>query len=57
MRINVGFDQVPSMKSINFKIVYRCCEKNVIKDPDDDDEGFVSSFVTLGDAMLSLPMA
>ena len=31
----------------------------MFKDPDgeDDDEGFVSSFVTLEDAMLSLPMA
>ena len=57
MMIEVGFDQGPSMNVINFKIVWRCCGKNVFKDPDDDDEGFVSSFVTLEDAMLSLPMA
>ena len=46
------------MNGINFKIACRCFEKNVFKDPDDDDdEGFVSSFATLEDATLSLPMA
>ena len=29
----------------------------MFKDPYDDNEGFVSSFATLEDAMLSLPMA
>ena len=57
MRIEVGFDQVPSINGINFKSVCRCCGKNVFKDPDGDDEGFVSSFGTLEDTMLSLPMA
>ena len=46
------------MNDINFKIICGCCRKNAFKDPDDDDdEGFVSSFSTLEDAMLSLPMA
>ena len=58
MKIEVGLDQGPSMDGINFKIVCRCCEKNVFKDPDDnDDEGFVSSIATLKDTMLPLPMA
>ena len=56
MRIDVRFDQCPSMNGINFKIVCRYCEKNVFKDPDFDDECFVSSFGTLEHAMLSLPM-
>ena len=46
------------MNAINVKIVCRCCEKNVFKDLDDnDDEDFVSSFGTLDDSMLSLQMA
>ena len=45
------------MNGINFMVVCRCCRKNVFKDPDDDDEGFVSSVGTLDDAMLSLSMA
>ena len=57
MRIEVAFDQGPSMNGINFKIVCRCCGKNVFKDLDDDSEGFLSSFDILEDAMLSLPMA
>ena len=58
IKIEVGFNQGPSTNGINSEIVSRCCEKNVFKDPDDDDdEGFISSFVTLEDAMLSLPMA
>ena len=58
MRIEVGFDQGPSMNGINFKIICRCYGRNLFKDPDDDDdEGFVSSFTTLEDAMLALPMA
>ena len=55
MRIEAGFDQGLSMNGINFKIVCRCCWKNVFKDPDDNDEGFVLSFF-LEDAMLSLPV-
>ena len=55
--IKVGFDQGHSMNGINLKIICRCYEKNVFKDlNDDDDEGFVSFFNTLEDAMLSLPM-
>ena len=58
IRIELGFDQGPSMNGINFKIVCRCCGKNDFKDPnDDDDEGFVSSFGTHEYAMQSLPMA
>ena len=58
IRIQVGFDQGPSMNGIYFKIVCRCCKKNALKDPDDDDgEDFVSSIGTLEDAMLSLPIA
>ena len=58
MRIEVGFDQGPSMNGINFKIVCRCCGKNIFKDHDeDDDEGYVSSFGTLEDAMQSLSMS
>ena len=57
MRIEVGFDQDPSMNGINFKIICRCCGKNVFKYPDDENEGFVSSFGNLEDATLSLPMA
>ena len=45
------------MNGINFKIVCRCCEKNVFEDPDDDDEGFESSIATLEHAMLSLQIA
>ena len=58
MRIEVGFDQVPSTNSINFKIICRCCRKNVFKDPvDDDAKGLLSSFGTLEDPILSLPIA
>ena len=57
MRMEVEFDQGLSVNGINFKILCRCCEKNDFKDPDDDDEDFISSFATLEDAMLSLPMA
>ena len=57
MRIEVRFDQWPSMNVINYKIIRRFCGKNVFKDPDHDSEGFVSSFVTLEDAMLSLTMS
>ena len=57
MRIEVEFHQGLSTNSINFEIIHRCCEKNLFKDPDDDDKGFVSSFCTLEDAMLSLLMA
>ena len=39
MRIEVGFDQGPTIKGINFKIICRYCQKNVFKDPDDDDDG------------------
>ena len=46
MRIEVGFDQGLSMNDINFKIVCICCEKNVLKGHNDDDEGFVSPFGT-----------
>ena len=57
MRIEVGFDQGPSMNVINFKIICRCHGKNVFKYPyDDDTKGFVSSFGTLESAMLSLSM-
>ena len=42
MKITEGFDQGPSMNDTYFEIVCRCCWKNVLKDPDDDDEGFVS---------------
>ena len=45
------------MNGINFKTICRCCGKNVFKDPNDDDNGFVSSFSTLEDVMLSLPVA
>ena len=60
--LSIGFevvhDQGPSMNGINLKIVCRCCGNNMFKDPDDDDgEGFVSSFGTHEDAMLSPPMA
>ena len=44
------------MNGINFKIICRCCGKNIFKNPD-DDEGFVSFFGTIDDAMLSLPKA
>ena len=54
MMIEVGLDQGPSINGINFKIICTCCVKNVFKDLDNDDEGFVSSFITLEDAMLSL---
>ena len=54
MRIEVRFDQGPSMNGINFKIICRWCRKNVFKDPDDDDDRFVSSFGTLDDVLLSL---
>ena len=37
MRIEVGLDQRPSMNGINLKIVCRCCMKNVLKEPGDDD--------------------
>ena len=57
MRREVGFYEEPLMSGINFKINCRCCEKNVFKDPDDDDKGFILSFATLENAMLSLPMA
>ena len=57
MRIEVAFYQDPSMNGINLKNVCRYCKKNVCKDPDEDYEGFLSSFATLEDAMLSLPMA
>ena len=58
MRKEVGFDKGPSMNGINFKIVFTCCGKNVFKDFDDDgDDGFVSYFATLEDAVLSLPWA
>ena len=50
MRIEVGFDQDPSMNGIIVMIVCR----NLFNDPDDDSEGFVSFFVTLEDATLSL---
>ena len=56
MRIEVGFDHGSSMNDNNFKIVGRLCAKNVLKDPYYDEEGLVSSFDTLDDAMLSLPM-
>ena len=46
------------MNGINVKNYGRCRGKNVIKDSDDEnDEGFVSSFCTLEDTILSLPMA
>ena len=46
------------MNGITFTTVCKCCRKNVFKDPDDDDdEGFVSSFATVEDPMLSLPKA
>ena len=38
MKIEVGFDQGHSMNGINFKIIWRCCVKNVFKDPDDNYE-------------------
>ena len=57
IRIEVGSNQGPSINCITFKIICRCCEKNVFKDPDNDVKGFVSSFGSLEDAMLSLPMA
>ena len=57
MRIEVGLNQGPSLKGINFKIVCKCCGKNTFKRPDVDDKGFVSSFATLEDEMMSLPMA
>ena len=57
MRIEIGFDQGPSMNGMNFKIVCRCFGKNVFKDPDDDDKGFASSFATVENTMLSLQMA
>ena len=61
MRIDVGFDKGSSMNGINFKLVCKCCEKNVFKDlddddDDDDDEGFESLLATLKNAMMSLPM-
>ena len=57
MRREVGFNQGSLMNDINFKIVCRCCGKNVFKDHNDDDsEGLVSSFGTLENAMLSMPM-
>ena len=31
MRIEVGFDQGSSMNGINFKIIWRCCDKNESK--------------------------
>ena len=55
--IDVGFVQGPSINGINFKIFCRCCGKNVLKDPDDDSERFLSAIDTLEDAMLSLPKA
>ena len=56
-RIDFGFNQGPSMNGTNFKIVFRCCGKNVLKAPaDDDSEVLVSYFGTLEDAMLSLPI-
>ena len=46
------------MNGINFKILCRCCGKNVFKDhADNDSEGMESSFGTLEDSMLSLSMA
>ena len=57
MKIEVGFNQSPSMNGINVKIACRCYGKNLFKDPDDDSECFVSSFGTLEHVMLSLPMA
>ena len=56
-RIEVGFDQGPSINGINFKIVCRCCRKNVFKVPDEDSKSIVSTFGTLEDTMLSLPIA
>ena len=49
-----------SMKreAFDVKIVCRCYGKNVFKGTDEDDsEGIVSSFCTLEDAILILPMA
>ena len=57
MRIEVVFDQSPPMNGITFKIACNFCGKIVFEDTDDDDKDFVSSFGTLEDAMLSLPMA
>ena len=57
VRIEVGLNQGSSVIEINFKLVCRRCRKNVFKNPDDNDEGFVSSFGTLEDATLSLPKA
>ena len=58
MRIEVGFNQGQSMNGINIKMDYKCCGKNVFRDPaENDSEGLVSSFGILEDAMLSLPMA
>ena len=45
------------MIGINFKIICRCYGKNVFKNSDDDDKGFVSSFGILEDAKQSLPIA
>ena len=45
------------MNGINFKIVFRFFGKNVFKDPNNDNEGFVTSFIVLEEAMLSLLMA
>ena len=57
MSIEVGFDQCLSKNGINFKIICRYSEKIVFKDPDDsddNDEGFVLSFATPEDTILSL---
>ena len=58
MSIAVVFEQEPSMNGINFKIFCRWFGKNAFKVPCDDNlEDLVSSFGTLEDDMLSLPMA
>ena len=57
IRIEVEFNQGPSMNGINFKIVGKCCGKNVFNNPNDNNEDFVSFFATLENAMLSLLIA
>ena len=48
----------PSMCSIHFQILCRCCDKNVFQDPADDDlESVVSLYGNLWDAMFALSTA
>ena len=47
IRIEVGFEKVPSVNDFNFEIVCRCCGKNAFKDPSKYSQGIVSFFAFL----------